>query len=230
MRSLLITASALMLVACTEGAPAATNGAAPAAPPVAEEEVEYGRAGTYVLDRNHASLIWRVSHFGLSQYTGRFTEFDATLEFNPDDPSATRLTATINPLSVETDYPGDYVGTHPGSEFTSWNEDLALNSTWFRGNEFPEITFTTTGISPATGSTGAVTGDLNFLGVTRPVTLDVTYNGAANFPWAPDTDVIGFSATGTLNRSDFGMTHMQGMIGDEVEIVLEVEFREVTGE
>ena len=230
MRILFIAASALVLAACTE---ATTS--APAAPePVAEtaaveEDVELGRAGSYVLDRNHASLTWRVSHFGLSNYTGRFTEFDATLEFNPDDASATRVTATINPMSVETDYPGDYLAGHADSGFQSWNEDLARNANWFRGDEFPTITFTSTSANPVTNSAGTVTGDLTFLGITRPVTLDVRYNGVANFPWAPDTDVIGFSATTTLNRSEFGMSALQGAIGDEVEIIIEAEFRENAG-
>lgn len=229
MRILFIAASALVLAACSEAttsAPAAPEGAPTAA---AEKEVELGRAGTYALDRNHASLTWRVSHFGLSNYTGRFTEFNATLEFNTDDASATRVTATINPMSVETDYPGDYLAGHADSGFQSWNEDLARNANWFRGDEFPTITFTSTSVSPVTGATGTVTGDLSFLGTTRAVTLDVRYNGVANFPWAPDTDVIGFSATTTLTRSDFGMTALQGPIGDEVEIIIEAEFREVTG-
>jgi len=60
--------------------------------------------------------------------------------------------------------------------------------------------------------------------VTRPVTLDVTYNGVANFPWAPDVDKIGFSATTTIKRSDFGQTTLAPNIGDEVEIIIETEF------
>lgn len=237
MRVLFIAASALVLAACTE---TATN--APAAPEAvtetgveetavapAEEDVELGRAGTYALDRNHASLTWRVSHFGLSNYTGRFTEFDATLQFNPDDASATSVTATINPMSVETDYPGDYQASHPDTGFESWNEDLARSGNWFRSDEHPTITFTSTSVSPVTASTGTITGDLTFLGTTLPVTLDVRYNGVVNFPWDPETDVIGFSATGTINRIDFGLAALQGPIGDEVEIIIEAEFREVAG-
>ena len=72
-----------------------------------------------------------------------------------------------------------------------------------------------------------MTGDLTFLGVTRPVTLDVTYNGVARMPWAPDQDKIGFSATTTLKRSDFGMGAYIPNIGDEVEVIIEAEFAEV---
>lgn len=229
MRLLFITASTLILAACSETAAAPAQGSEPpaaeAAAPAAD--VEYGSAGTYTLDKNHASLTWRVSHFGLSQYTGRFTDFDATLDFHPDDPSATRLTATINPSSAETDYPGDYKAGHANSGFETWNEDLARNANWFNADQFPEITFATTSVSPATANTGTVTGDLTFLGVTKPVTLDVTYNGVANFPWAPDTDKIGFSARTTLKRSEFGQTALAPNIGDEVEIIIETEFDQV---
>ncbi len=231
MRAILISSTALLLVAC---APAATTPVASA--PIAEvaqttpeaaappAEVKYGAAGTYKLDLSHASLTWRVSHFGLSKYTGRFKDFDATLQFNLDDAAATTLTATINPASVETDYPGDYAGTHPTSTFASWNEDLANNAQWFNAGAFNTITFTSTRINPTGPATGQVTGDLTFLGVTKPVTLDVAYNGVANFPWAPDVDKIGFSATGKINRSEFGMAAFLPNIGDEVELIIEAEF------
>ena len=225
MRLLFITASAFILAACSETVSAPAAEAAPASEPAAAAaDVEYGTAGTYTLDKNHTSVTWRVSHFGLSQYTGRFTDIDATLEFHPEDPAATRLTATINPASVETDYPGDYKAGHPNSDFETWNEDLARNANWFNADQFPQITFTTTSVNAATANTGTVTGDLTFLGVTQPVTLDVTYNGVANFPWAPGVDKIGFSARTTLKRSDFGQTALAPNIGDEVEVIIETEF------
>lgn len=230
MRTLFLASGALLIAACSQAPaaePAAPGGAEPPAPAPAAETVTYGATGDYVIDPGHTSVTWRVSHFGLSMYTGRFKTVSADLTFNPEDPAATRLTARIDPTSVETDYPGDYKATHPASSFASWNEDLALNPNWFNGAAFPEITFTSTSITPETSSTGKVTGDLTFLGVTRPVTLDVTYNGVANFPWAPETDKIGFSATTTLKRSDFGMTGLVPNIGDEVEIIIETEFAEV---
>ncbi len=234
MRLSLMSASALALAAC---APASAPAAAPAGsaastaaetPTAAAEEIKLPPAGTYTLDLGHASLLWRVSHFGLSDYTARFTKFDATLELNPADLASTRLTATIDPTSVETDYPGDYKATHATSPHASWDEDLANDPKWFNSAVHPQITFTTTAVTPVTPSTAKVTGDLTFLGVTKPVTLDVTYNGVANFPWAPDVDKIGFSATGKLKRSDFGMTALQSSIGDDVEIIIEAEFAEVT--
>lgn len=234
MRLFLICASALVLTACTpaSGTAASPESAAPAAESAMTEaapaaEVAYGKAATYRIDPTHASITWRVNHFGLAKYTARFKSFDATLSFNPADIAANAVDVTIDPLSVETDYPGDYKAGHADSGFASWNEDLAKNAQWFNAGAHPQIRFKSTSATQAGPATGTVTGDLTFLGVTRPVTLDVTYNGVARMPWAPDQDKIGFSATTTLKRSDFGMGAYIPNIGDEVEVIIEAEFAEV---
>ncbi|MBY9067665.1 YceI family protein [Hyphomonas sp. WL0036] len=234
MRLLILSAvSALALAACSETTPAAPAAEAPAAEATVETAaapeaaVEYGAAGTYVMDPTHTSVTFKVGHFGLSDYTARFKKVDGTLQFNPEDPAANSISVTIDPLSVETDYPADYKAGHPDSVYGSWNEDLGRNANWLNGDSFPEITFTSTSVTQDTASTGKVTGDLTFLGVTKPVTLDVTYNGKANFPWAPDADKIGFSATTTLKRSDFGNSTYAPNITDEVEIIIETELQQV---
>ena len=188
----------------------------------AEQTFEGANAGMYNLEKNHASLLWRVSHSGLSQYTVAFTDFDATINFNPENPVASSVTATINPLGIETNYP-DAEGRE------DWHKKLA-GEQYFNAAEFPEITFASTGIEQTGEFTGLLTGDLTFLGVTQPVTLDVTYNGTGNAPWFGPRDLIGFSATGTLTRSDFGLTTLVPNIGDEVEIIIEAEFLEAPGE
>lgn len=199
-RFLIATLSAASLVAC------ATAG---------EQTFTEAASGAYKLEKTHASLTWRISHNGLSKYTARFTEFDASIDFNPDDPATSTVTATINPLSVETDHP---------TQREKWNGELATDNKFFNGDEFPEITFTSTGIEATGEFTGIITGDLTMLGVTIPITLDTTYNGTGNAPWFGPKDLIGFSAKGTLNRSDFGMTALLPNIGDEVEVIIEAEF------
>ncbi len=186
---------------------------------VSAGEQDFTRAsmGNYELDKAHASLVWKVSHMGLSDYTARFTEFDASLDFNPDDPAASSVTATINPMSVETDHP---------TKAKDWNNELATDAKWFNATEFPQIIFKSTGITPTGEFTGAMTGELTFLGVTRPVTLEVTFNGTGNAPWYGTRDLVGFSATGQLKRSDFGMTTMSAIVGDDVDIIIEAEFVE----
>ncbi|MCG8443202.1 MAG: YceI family protein [Caulobacterales bacterium] len=183
-------------------------------------------AGAYTLDKTHASVTWKVSHLGLSAYTARFTDFDAALELDPAEPANSSVTATINAASIVTDYPGDYKAGHADSGFETWDEDLARNAKWFNSDEFPEITFTSTGIEVDGENTGKMTGELTFLGVTQPVTLDVTFNGSLNpHPFAP-ISAVGFSATTTLDRTTFGMTNYAPNIGADVEILIEAEFHQ----
>lgn len=170
-------------------------------------------AGAYQLEKPHASLLARVRHMGLSNYTIRLTDFDATLDFDPANPAASRVSAIINPLSVQADHPTD----------TGW--DKRIGEDLMEGKDFPQIVFTSTKVEPTGAFTGKVTGDLTFMGVTEPVTLDVTYNGgmdaAALYGGRP---AVGFSARGTLDRSDFGLTAYRSIVADEVEIVIEAEF------
>ena len=173
-------------------------------------------AGVYNLDETHASIIWKVSHLGLSDYTARFTEFDADLTFDPATPENSSLTATINPLSVETDFP------YP--EKKDFDAVLAEGEDWFNGTAFPEITFVSTSIERTGDKTGIMTGDLTFLGVTKPLTFDVEFNGAmAQQPFS-QKPTLGFSATGKMKRSDWGMSTYVPNIGDDVEILIEAEF------
>ena len=175
-------------------------------------------AGVYGLDNTHASLTWKVSHFGLADYTARFTDFDVELDFNPEDPTKSSLNVTVDPASVRTDY--------PTPEKEDFDKKLSKGADWFNAGEFPKITFTSTSIKMTGEDTGEVTGDLTFLGVTKPATLDVTFNGAyAEKPFA-GVPALGFSATGTIKRSDWGFDTYVPAIGDEVDLVIEVELQQ----
>jgi polyisoprenoid-binding protein YceI len=178
-------------------------------------------AGTYTLDRNHASLIFRVDHLGFSHYTARFTRFDARLELDPADPAASSVTATIDPGSIETDNPD------PALDF----DHLLQNQDWLSTAQFPEMTFRSTKVELTAPNMARVFGALDLHGVRREVMLNVTFNGgyAAN-PLDPSGSRIGFSAQGALRRSEFGLA--AGLpppgsrfgVGDEVEILIEAEF------
>jgi polyisoprenoid-binding protein YceI len=178
-------------------------------------------AGGYTLDRSHASLIFRVNHLGFSRYTARFTRFDAELHFDPADPAASSVTATIDPSSIETDHPD------PTYDF-----DAQLRTEpWLNTAQFPEMTFRSTRLELTGPHTARMIGELGLHGVTRPVTLDVTFNGGyAVHPLDPFGARIGFSAQGSLRRSEFGIS--EGIpppgsnigVGDNVEILIEAEF------
>lgn len=173
-------------------------------------------AGEYELDKTHASLIWKVSHLGLSDYTARFTDFDATIQLNPENLTQSQVQATINPMSVKTDYP------HP--EKKDFDAKLAKGEGWFNAEAYPEITFVSKNLEKTGETTGTMTGDLTFLGVTKPVTLDVTFNKAMQEHPFAGKPALGFSAEGSLKRSEWGMDTYLPNIGDHVKILIEAEF------
>ncbi len=170
-------------------------------------------AGQYTLDKTHASLIWTIKHLGLSNYTARFTSYDAVITLNPADPTKSSVTVTIDPASVRTDFP------FPEKE----DFDKVIATKFLRSGEHPTITFQSTGLTATGATTGKLVGNLTFLGVTKPVTLDVTLNGAKEHPMKK-TPVLGFSAKGSFKRSDFGSTDLQGPLGDDINLVIEAEF------
>ncbi len=180
-------------------------------PPVLD--VAAAPEGAYVLDPAHASVNWSLSHSGLSFYTARFDEISGALDFNPDNPTDSRLDVRINPKSVSTGDP-------------EWDETLATDGKYFDGDKYAEIRFVSTNSVKLTDTTGTVTGDLTLRGVTKPVTLDVTYNGAGKSFGNPGA-TLGFSAIGKIKRSDWGMDYLTNFgIGDEVTLRIEAEFNE----
>lgn len=198
MKHILLPLSLLALTACVS-APNLDVAAAP--------------AGAYVLDPAHASVNWSLSHAGLSFYTARFDEISGALDFNPDAPTDSRLDVRINPKSVST---GD----------AEWDETLGTSGKYFDGDTHPEIRFVSTSSTKTSDTAGVVTGDLTLRGVTKPVKLDVTYNGAGkSFGHAGAT--LGFSAIGKIKRSEWGMGYLTTLgIGDEVTLRIEAEFNE----
>lgn len=178
-------------------------------------------AGDYVLDRAHASLIFRVNHLGFSNYTARFKRFDAKLRFDPANLGASRVTATIDARSIETDYPD------PGK--LDFNAELQ-NEKWLNTAKYPKITFHSTRVEVTGPNAMRITGMLDLHGVSHPVALEAKFNGGyAGHPFDPHAR-IGFSARATLKRSDFGVSFgipAPGStlgVGDNVDVVIEAEF------
>lgn len=188
-----------------------------ALPAQAAPTLEGVASGLYELEKTHAFLTWTVQHNGISGYTVNFTDFDADLVFDAETPANSQLSVSINPLMMNTNYPDP-------EKKVDWETELATDARFMNASEFPTITFNSTGVEQTGDFEGTVTGDLTFLGVTKPVTLNVSYGGVANPPWFGQRDVIGFTASTTLNRSDFGQTSMAGIISDEVEIEFSGEF------
>lgn len=227
MKKLALVVAVLTFAACgpapetkkeekTEAQPATV--AAPAEPAPIVPAATEAPAGTYKLDKTHASLDFRVSHIGFSNYTARFANWDAELQLDPKNPAAASVTATIDPRSLSL--------PAPPKGFL----DELLNEKWLGATQFPQMTFKSTKVELTGANTAKITGDLTLKGITAPVTLDATFNGGyAGHPYDPNAR-IGFSAKGSLSRTAFGVK--EGVpppgstmgVGDNVEIIIEAEF------
>jgi polyisoprenoid-binding protein YceI len=180
-----------------------------AAPGVASTQYADMPAGAYGSDPAHTSVIVRVIHMGFSSYTLRFDKVAAQYRFDPHAPETAQVSADIDPASIDT-----------GSK--SFNAELA-GKDWLDAADFPSIAFTSTRIDTGDGVHGSVEGNLTLHGVTRPVTLAVTFNGVGG-DLIPLVTRAGFSATATVKRSDFGVSRFEGLVGDEVQVTIQAEF------
>jgi polyisoprenoid-binding protein YceI len=227
MRKLALGAVALFALAAA-CSPAPAIDAAPAVAPEAAAPAPIAitvPAGEYAVDPNHASITASLQHLGLSYYTVRFRTYDATVTFDPANIAASKVTASVKPSDILVGLPGDYTGTHPGTKFTSWEDDLANSTNFLDAGQFPAATFTSTTVEPSGERSAKVTGDLTIKGVTKPVTLDVTFAGeTASHPFAK-TPAIGFSAVGTFKRSEFGLSNLPVEVaGDDITLRIEGDF------
>ena len=166
------------------------------------------QAADYKIDPAHTHVLFLVDHLGFSKMIGFFTETSGAISFDPANPVASKLNVAIKTASLQT-------------QFAPRDADLK-GADWFNVAEFPEMTFTGKTFVKKDDKTGTVTGDLTLLGVTKPVTLDVTFNKAGLNP-VFKVEAVGFSARGSFNRTDFGLKTFVPYIGDKVDLIIEVE-------
>lgn len=166
-------------------------------------------AGTYALDKKHASLTVKIVHMGFSHYTFRLNGLEGGFTYDPANWQATKATITVDPRSVDTHDP-------------AFDKQIAG---YFEADKFPTISFVSTGLQSGGDGKGTMTGDLTFHGVTKPVTLDVTFDGAGH-GIGPLGTRLGFSGSTQIKRSDFGLTGLilNQFTSDEIDVIFEVEF------
>tara|TARA_B100001971_G_C18133170_1_gene506000 strand:- start:310 stop:906 length:597 start_codon:yes stop_codon:yes gene_type:complete len=165
-------------------------------------------AATYEIETPHTQVIFSVNHLGFSNSHGKFTDYEGHFTFDENNVEASRVDVKIKTDSLNMDH-------------EKWNAHLK-NADFFNVEQHPEMHFVSTKVEKTGDNTGTLTGDLTMLGVTKPVTLDVTFNKAGVHPYSKK-NVVGFSARGTLKRSDFGMTYGVPGVSDEVNLIIEVE-------
>lgn len=176
-------------------------------------------AGAYKLDKAHASLVLRVNHLGFSTYTTRFSRFDSDLTLDPKNLSASKVVTTIDATSFEMDAaPQMCVDIVKGPQM--------LDTTKFR-----DIVFKSEEVRMTGAKSMEIGGTLTLHGVTRPIVLVATYNGGyAGMPNMDPQARVGFSAHGSVKRSDFGISFgvpapgtTMG-VGDVIDFSIEAEF------
>lgn len=163
----------------------------------------------YVLDSSHSQVVFNYDHLGFSTTYGMFAGFAGTINFDEDEPANS---------SVEVSMPVT-------SMFTGWE----ARDTHFMGADFfdaagsdEQVTFVSTSIEVTGENTALITGDLTLNGITKSVVLDTVLNKAdthpmVNAPW------LGFNATTTLRRSDFGVGQFAPVVSDEIEVMISIE-------
>jgi polyisoprenoid-binding protein YceI len=169
----------------------------------------------FEIDPNHFSVGFLVHHIGYHDVLGMFLEAGGSFVFDEEARTLSELTIEIESDSVFTNHKA---------------RDKHLRSPEFLNvREFPQIRFVMTGAEPTGERTGKITGDLTLIGVTRPVTLDLTWNKSGRYPFPTGSGkpnyVVGASAHGSIRRSEFGMTYGvdNGWVGDEIKLILELE-------
>ncbi len=185
--------------------------------PDVETEITEIRSGQYRLDRNHATLLWKVDHLGFSTFVGRFNDFDASLDFDPENLAHSSLEVVVNTAGLDVNIP----------EF----EEELRGDNWFNVEAFPQAVYRTTSFSEAIdGNTFVFNGELTFMGTTAPVALEIDFHGGGrNFLTRSYT--VGFSARANFQRSTFGLDRFVSFgIGDDIELEIHVEFMDTGGE
>ncbi len=172
------------------------------------------QAGTWQIDPNHTSAQFAVRHMGVSTVRGAFTKVTGTAQFDPADPSKASLDATIDASSVDT-------------RVQMRDNDLR-SPNFLDVQKYPTITFKSKQVKSAAAGKLQIVGDLSIHGVTKEVVLDVD---------GPSSEIkdpmgnrrIGASATTKISRKDFGVSGLLGVVGDEINITIDVELIQPQG-
>lgn len=168
---------------------------------------------SWIIDTAHSHLQFTVRHMMIAKVRGTFDEFSGVVDYDPNNPTDTNIQVTIDVDSINT---------------REDKRDGHLRSAdFFDVENFPHMTFRSTRVVSKGDGEGKLYGDLTIRDQTKEVVLNVSYEGMAKAPWG--TTSIGFSASGKINRKDWGLNWNQALetggwlVGDEIKIDIEVE-------
>ena len=216
---LLPFALTLAIAACSQpaapnaDADAAAEAAATAAAATSEAaapavEAVKAASGTYVLDPTHTDVLVQWSHFGFSHPSAHFGISEGSLVYNAEDVSKSSVEVSIPVTAIDT--------------FVPKLDEHLKSADFFDAGKFPTASFKSTKVE-ATGTNHlTVSGELTIKDKTAPVSLDVTLTGGGEHPMSKQ-QAIGFTATTTLKRSDFGVDAYAPNVSDEVDVRITTE-------
>ena len=170
------------------------------------------QAAVYDIDSSHSEVGFKVRHF-VAKTGGIFKKFSGKIEFDEKKSESIKVDAVIETASVDTS--------------NDKRDEHLRGADFFNVEKFPTMTFKSTGAKKGSDGKIQVMGDLTILGVTKPVTLDVSFAGVSPDSWGGLRS--GFSASGKVNRKDFGMVYNSVldngglMLGEDVDIMIEIE-------
>jgi len=166
-------------------------------------------AASFTLDKSHTSITFSVDHLGFSLTQGRFTEFDAEVDFDPENPQGSSIVFTIDAPSVDTGW--------------AKRDEHVRGADFLNVSEHADIVFKSTGVEMLSDTTAKMTGDLTINGVTNSETFDVTMRKLAPSPFGAKKMTAGFVAEGTIDRTDYDVSYGAGAIGNEIPVRVDLE-------
>lgn len=166
-------------------------------------------AGSYTTDPDHTQVAWSVNHLGFNLYNGLFAGTTGTMTLDPANPAKAAVTIQIPLDKVVTT--SDALTAH------------LKRADFFDTAKFPVATFKSNSVT-VRGTTATIAGDLTLHGVTKPVTLEAHFVGAGNNPMSKAA-TVGFEATTSIKRSDYGMTFLLPGVGDQVDLRITAAFQ-----
>ncbi len=172
-------------------------------------------ADTYHLEKTHVDLLFSISHAGFSEKHGSFRDLDATLQYDDANPENSQVTVVVKTDSLDT-------------AFAPRDQDVKSDK-FLDVARYPEMRFVSSKVTRESDQTLRIDGQLTLHGVTKPLTLHARLNKEAPNPF-DKRPTLGFSATGSLKRSDFGIATYIPVIGDEVAITIDAEFNRSAAE
>jgi len=180
-------------------------------------------AETFRVDLKHSSFVFVANHIGYTDVYGFFRDWGGEFTFDPKAPESTKVRIEVKTASIDTND-----GRLQAQGGVRGRDEHLRSADFFNAKEFPTMVFESTKVEKTGEKTGKLHGNVTLLGVSKPVVFDVTFNKVAPHPVPAYNKVLtaGFTITGTIKRTDWGMKFGVPAVSDEVKLMIGVEAQE----